>query len=56
MAFESARMPQRRRLRSMGRAGKEAPQRAQQVRLVVFDAQEVVPLFSRMVAITSRVV
>ncbi len=56
MAFERARMPQRRRLRSTGRAGKEAAQRAQQVRLIVFNAQEVVPPFLRMVRMTSRVV
>src|SRR5438128_6477950 len=43
-------------LYTRARTGKEAGQATQKPWLIVFDPQKVVPLFSRMVAMTSRVV
>lgn len=56
MTFEASFARSTCRLRSRVRRAKEAGQAAEQPRLIVFDPQQVVPLFSRMVAMTSRVV
>ena len=56
MPFDSSFVRSNGRLYTRARTGKEASQAAQQPWLIVFDPQKVVPLFSRMVVMTSRVV